>query len=247
MDDDKFKNMFVCYKCGYKHYGEKLTHCPRCGTNITMPKFALALFLSILFFILMLICSMFKANLKICADILFVVSIVLIPFTVKEEIKRSSAIKDGFRVPDTTNEILEEKVRVPDLIKLNYIDGLTFSYDIKHILFDVTTEHIILYIDKRKDPLVMTYDEISDIEILTDTELKHSVAKGLISGALLGAALGGVAGVAGYALGGLKTKNIYALKLSVISNNDERALIVGGSKSDVEKLYRQIIDKSNHN
>ena len=31
MDDDKFKNMFVCYQCGYKHYGEKLTNCPVCG------------------------------------------------------------------------------------------------------------------------------------------------------------------------------------------------------------------------
>ena len=39
-------------------------------------------------------------------------------------------------------------------------------------------------------------------------------------------------------------KNIEVYKGEI---NDEKALIVGGSKSDVEKLYRQIIDKSNHN
>jgi len=234
---DNFPN-FICYKCGYHYYGEGHI-CPRCLTNNKFPKCRLILFIFCILFIGSV--PFVKALPLLIISILGI--IVSLPFAIREAIKSTPKVKDGLKIPETPNEIIEEQVRVPDLIKLNYIDGLTFSYDIKNILFDVTDSKLILYIDRNKDTFEIAYDTLADLEILTDTELKYSVSKGLISGTLLGVALGGVAGVAGYALGGLQAKDVYALKFSLSTDKRERALVVGGKKSDVEKLYRKIMSK----
>ena len=87
------------------------------------------------------------------------------------------------------------------------------------------------------------YSDISDIQIIENDDIEHSMLKGTVTGALCGIAFGGLAGLAGYTIGGFKIKKRYLLGIELgIDDNNNGVIIVAGDKSKIECLYYRMTD-----
>ena len=129
-------------------------------------------------------------------------------------------------------------------IKTDYVAGLKFDYKVKHLIFDITSDNIQLYYDGMKKIADIKYNDISDIQIIENDDIGHSMFKGTVTGALCGIAFGGLAaGLAGYTIGGFKIKKRYLLGIELgIDDNNNGVIIVAGDKSKIECLYYRMTD-----
>jgi len=238
--------MFICHNCGYKDYTDnKKTSCPICGTNITIPKSALILFLSFVSYIAFTFLSMFNDKLNIVAIMSLVVAIIFIPFAIKEAIKRKNEIKDGFRSPDYPSEIIDGDPRVPDFKSFDYVYGLRDDEGVKKILLETYKDGLNFYYNKLHEIETVDYSDIVGLEIHEENELKMSATKSVVYAALLGA-LGGIgAGMVGGAIGGIENKNRHVLEIQIKHENEIKSLYVTSNKSELINFAKEIEDKVN--
>jgi len=238
--------MFKCYKCGYTDSSDKeKTSCPICGTNITVPKSALVLFLSLVGFIVFTLLSMFNDKFGIISNIAIVVGVISLPFAIIEAVKRSNEIKDGFRAPDYPSEIINGNPRVPDFESYGYVAGLQNDNGVKKIMIETYKDGLNLYHNKLPEIITVDYSDIVGIELHSDINIKQSNAKSLFYGVTLGA-LGGLgAGIVGATLGGVKAEDVYYLELQVKENDDVYSVYLTDSKPRLINLAQNIEDRVN--
>lgn len=242
MNDYKLPK-FICYKCGYHYFGDS-NICPKCLANNSFPKFRGLLFLSMICFIFGCFLSGFKASgiIFICIGIMG--TIIFIPFAINEAIKSKPKVKDGFIVPETVSDVLTEQVRMPNLVSLNYVDGLKFDTGIKKLTLDIAPDEILVYGSAMEELGNIKYDKIVDLKILEDEELKHSLGKGLVTGTLAGIAFGGLGGIIGYALGGVGSKTNYILQISFnVDNQNSGNIYLSGEKHEIQNVHNKIHEK----
>ena len=238
--------MFICHKCGYKDYSDKeKTHCPICGENIIVPKAALILFLSMVSYIIFTILSMFKDKLSIISAIFLVVVVISLPFAIIEAFERKDRIKDGFRAPDYPDEIIDGDPRIPDFKSYDYVYGIDEDEGVKKILLEPYKDGLNYYYNKLAETQKIDYDDIVGLELHEENELKMSAAKSVVYGALLGAAGGIGAGMAGGALGGFESKNRYVLEIQFKKNDRENSLYISSGKNELICLAKDIENKAN--
>ena len=128
-------------------------------------------------------------------------------------------------------------------IKTDYVAGLEFDYKVKHLIFDITFDNIQLYYDGMKKIADIKYNDISDMQIIENDNIGHSMLKGTVTGALCGIAFGGLAGLVGYTIGGFKIKKKYLLEIELgIDDNNNGVIIVAGDKSKIKRLYYKLTD-----
>lgn len=156
--------MFICHKCGYKDTSEKdVTYCPVCGTNITFPKFKVFLFLFFILLFISIFLTIFSKIFHIITKILIFLIIIFIPLAIGETIERESEHKkrEGFRTPNTPNEIL--KARIPNFKSYDYIYGLDNSEGIKEILIEAHTDGLNIFYKTLSEILTIEYTNIADV------------------------------------------------------------------------------------
>ena len=235
---------FICYKCKYKHFGEGYI-CPKCLTNNAFPLIGSVNLLLIFLAVVSLILSIF---IKCCSNIstvLFIVSAILAPFSLIECLKRNDN-NAGFKTPETPNDIIENKVRIPDLMTFKYEDGLNFDYEIKKLIFDIAPNTLDVYKEGMETIVNIDYADILNIQIFNDVEFSDSLGKSVVAGTVGAIAFGGVGAVLGAIFGGIKTKEIYYLQIDIKNpNGDNNALVVRGTKRELENLYRKLYKKIN--
>lgn len=234
---------FICYKCKYQHFGEGFI-CPKCNTDNSLPKIGVINFLALLFAVICYIISVFVSKFGIISISLFVLTAILAPFSLMECIVRNKS-NDGFKTPETPNDIIENKVRVPDITTLKYEDGLKFDKGINTLIFDVAPDSLKVCKEGMEEITTISYQNIANMQILDDTQIKNSVGKSILSGALGAVAFGGVGAIVGATLGGIDTKNIYYLQFEVNQNNEIGYLQVSGNKKELVELYEKVYEKIN--
>ncbi len=238
--------MFICHKCGYKDLSDKeKTSCPICGANIIVPKFALILFLSLVFFIAFTFLSIFEDKLHILSTIFIIIAGISLPFAIMEAIENSNKTQDGFKAPDYPSEVQKGSARVPNFKEYDYVFGIRDDAGIKKIMIEVYDEGLNIFYNKLQEIETINYSDITGLEIHSETELKKSTGKSIIYGAVLGA-LGGLgAGMLGATLGGIDAKEKYVLEIKFNEDNLEKSLYVTSSLAELEVLAYGIEDKVN--
>ena len=88
------------------------------------------------------------------------------------------------------------------------------------------------------------YTDILNIQIFNDVEFKDSIGKSVVAGTVGAIAFGGIGAILGAMFGGIKTRDIFYLQIDIKNpNNEEKALIVSGSKRELEILYKKLLKK----
>lgn len=233
---------FICYKCKYQHFGEGYI-CPKCSTNNSFPPIGSV---NLLLIFLAVICLILSIFIKCCSNIsiiLFIGSVTLAPFSLIECLKRNDN-NAGFKTPDTPKDIIENKVRIPDLITFKYEDGLNFDYEIKKLIFDIAPDTLDVYKEGMDIISNIDYTNILNIQIFNDVEFKDSLGKSVIAGTIGALSFGGVGAVLGAMFGGLKTKEIYYLQIDLKNpSGDNNSLVISGAKIELEYFYKKILKK----
>lgn len=234
---------FICYKCKYKHFGEG-SICPKCNTDNSLPKIGTINLLMLLLAVICYVLSVFISKLGVISISLFVLTAILAPFSLAECITRNKS-NDGFRTPETPNDIIENKVRVPDIVTLKYEDGLKFDKGINALIFDVTPDALKVYKEGMEEISIIDYQNIANMQILDDTQIKDSVGKSILSGTLGAVAFGGIGAIVGATLGGIDSKNIHYLQFEVNQDGGIGYLQVSGNKKELVELYEKVYEKIN--
>lgn len=233
---------FICYKCKYQHFGEGYI-CPKCSTNNAFPLIGS---INLLLIFLAVVCLILSIFIKFCSSIstiLFVTSAILAPFSLMECLKRNDN-NSGFKTPETPNDIIENRVRIPDLMTFDYEDGLNFDYEIKKLIFDIAPNTLDVYKEGMETIVNIDYADILNIQIFNDVEFSDSLGKSVVAGTVGAIAFGGVGAVLGAIFGGIKTKKIYYLQIDIKNpNGDNNALVVRGTKRELECFYKKILKK----
>lgn len=233
---------FICYKCKYKHFGEGFI-CPKCSTNNAFPLIGSINLLLIFLAVLCLILSIFIKYCSNISTVLFVISAILSPFSLLECLNRNDK-NTGFKTPETPNDIIENKVRIPDLMTFKYEDGLNFDYEIKKIIFDIAPDTLDVYKEGMDIIVNIDYADILNIQIFNDIEFKDSLGKSVIAGTVGAFAFGGVGAVLGAMFGGIKTKEIYYLQIDIKNpSGDNNAFVISGTKRELKNFYKKILKK----
>jgi len=233
---------FICYKCKYQHFGEGYI-CPKCSTNNAFPLIGSINLLLIFLAVICLILSIFIKFYSSISTILFVVSTILAPFSLIECLKRNDN-NSGFKTPETPNDIIKNKVRIPDLMTFKYEDGLNFDYEIKKLIFDIAPDTLDVYKEGMDIIANIDYADILNIQIFNDVEFKDSLGKSVVAGTVGAIAFGGVGAVLGAIFGGIKTKEIYYLQIDIKNpSGDNNAFVVSGAKRELECFYKKILKK----
>ncbi len=238
--------MFICHKCGYKDLTDnKKTNCPICGANVIVPKVALVLFLSFVLYIVFTFLSMFNDKLNTIAVMSLIVAVISVPFAIKEAIKRKNEIKEGFRAPDSPDEIINGNPRVPDFKYFDYVYGLKDDEGVKKILLETYKDGLNVYYNKLREIETINYEDIVGLEIHEENELKMSTSKSVVYGALLGLMGGLGAGLIGGTIGGIENKNRHVLEIQVKHNDEINSLYITENKSQLINFAKEIEDKVN--
>lgn len=236
---------FICYKCKYQHFGEG-NICPKCNTDNSFPKIGT---INILVLILAIICcvmSIFIAKFSIVSIVLFLITSILAPFSLFECINRNKNSVEGFRIPETPNDIIEDKVRVPDIMTLKYEDGLNFDYGINKLIFDIAPDSLKVYKEGMEEITEIAYSNIVDIQISEDLKFKNSIGKSVISGTLGAIAFGGVGAIIGATLGGVDSNKVHYLQFEIKRQDSENGYLqVSGNKNELIELYKKVYEKIN--
>lgn len=238
--------MFICYKCGYQDLSDnEKTNCPICGTNILFPKFLVILFLSLVFFIVFGILSVFEDKFNILSILCLVIAFVSSPFAIVEALDRQNEIQDGFLAPDYPDEIINGNPRVPDFKSFDYVYGITDDDGVKKIMLEPYKDCLNYYYNKLTETKKIYYSDIVGLELHKENDLKMSTAKGFVYGALLSVAGGIGAGMVGYALGGLECKNRFVLEIQFKEGNREKRFYITSDKNELISLAKDIERKAN--
>ena len=240
--------MMTCYKCGYKDYlGRAKTICPVCGTNNTVPKFSLILFLTIILFIILGYCPFFSGNFELYIGLYAMAILSILPFAIKENVVRANEIQDGFRIPDYPSEIINGEIRVPDFKSFDYVDGLQYDKGVDKIMLETCKDGLNYYCKNFYKTQKIDYSNITGLNLKEENNLNISKNKGLLYGLLLGA-IGGVgAGLFGGAICSIENKKRYVLDIQFKENEENKNLSITSDKCNLINLINDIEDNVNEN
>jgi len=149
------------------------TNCPVCGANVTVPKFALILFLSLVFFMTFILLSVFNDKLSFLWYLSLIVAILVFPFAIGEALERNSEIKDGFRIPNSPDEIINGDNRVPDFKYYDYIYGITPDNGIKKIMLEPYKDGLNYFYNTLSETKKIEYANITELELHKENENKY--------------------------------------------------------------------------
>lgn len=156
--------MFICHKCGYKDMSEtNKTNCPVCGTNITVPKFGMILFFALVSFILSCFLSAFNNKLSFMQSLSFIFVVFALPFAIGEAYERGHEIKDGFRTPNSPNEIINGDNRVPNFKSYDYVYGITPDKGIKKIMLEPYKDGLNYFYNTLSKTEKLDYSDITEL------------------------------------------------------------------------------------
>lgn len=127
------------------------------------------------------------------------------------------------------------------MIKLEYVDGLKFDYNIKNLYLDVRQNKITVLNDKIKELFDIEYDELDNLKIYDDIEIRNSIGQGIFAGIAGGIAFGGIGCILGSFFGSLKTKNIFYIEINVKGINGNGTLTLKGDKNLIKRAYDNIM------
>lgn len=239
--------MFICHKCGYRDFTDNnKINCPVCGENITIPKYELFLFLSLVGFIIFSFLSMFEYSLNIISTIFIILAIIMSPLAIMEAARRTNEIQDGFRIPNYPSEIIKGNLRVPDFKVFNYVHGIKDDEGVKKILLETYKDGLNIYYNKLQEIETINYPDIVGLELHEENDLKISTPKSIAYATLLGLTGGFGAGMIGGALGGIENKNRYVLEIQIKYNDDVSSLYITSDKSELFNLAKEIEHKVNY-
>ena len=239
--------MFICYKCCYKDLsdGNNERYCPICGTDNTIPKCSLILFLLLLSFIIVTFASFNNDDLHSIILMLLVLIGIFIPLAIIESEKRSSKIIDGFKIPDTPNDIIKQKSRVPNFEEYIYVAGMNNDKNLKKILLEVHDDSLNIYHKKSKEIFAVKYSDIVDLNLQNECEFKDTVGKGATIGTLFGLMSGFGAGVLLGLLNSFEVKDRFILEIQFLEDGVLKSLFITENKNKLQRLTLQLEDKIN--
>lgn len=239
--------MFICYKCGYKDLSDesKSRFCPVCRADNSIPKCSLVLFLLLLSFIFSTFISFFKDDLDSIYIILIILIGIFIPLSIFENIKRKSHIVDGFKIPNTPDDIIKRNPRVPQFKEYIYVAGMKNDEGIKKILLEVHDDSLNIYHKKLKEVLAVKYSDIVDLILQNECEFKESIGKGATFGTLFGLMGGFGVGVLMGILNSFNIKDCLVLEIQFLEDGILKSLYITENKHKLKELVLQLEDKIN--
>lgn len=240
--------MFICPYCGCEDLvtEKEPTHCPVCKKNITMPKFTLYFFLSIIINLLLFFsyCSG-----SITGSILLffgcIASVFLFGFAIEEMIDRNNEISDGFITPDYPSEVIEQKCSVSNFQKFEYVSGIINDTGIKHILFETKDDGLYIFYKGLKEKIKIDYSDITGLEIHQKLKEKIGYVRTFTS-SVAGGLIGGIPGALAGALlcPQPKPDEIYMLEISI--PNMHKNLLISSKKEQIFYFAYQLEELVNN-
>ena len=241
------KNHIKCPRCGYEKLTEDLVnHCPVCGLDIGIYNIDKACIFILIYGIVSFIACVFRNKLPLdlydfisynglLALCLWLIVCIIMFF---RALKRRGVTTDGFRTPETVEDVVEGRVKHVDYRRFKNVEGSLDKEFEQDISIAQNDDGITLYTKHPHHPFYnLKYKDIKEMSLSPKLELKLFIM--ILSGAILTTVIGPLWGIICGVILGIRVNNHLFIRAN--TGFDDIQVLLSGSEWDVKYIYENYL------